>query len=45
MPKEIIQKVSTAKDIQSGNIELAHSGEYYFLRLRNIISKAKMNYR
>lgn len=42
MPKVILHKVSSDKNIQSaGNIELVHSGEDYFLRLLNIISKAQ----
>jgi len=42
MPKEITYNRSQDNDIQSvDNIVLVHSGEDYFLRLRNIISKAQ----
>jgi cardiolipin synthase len=42
MPKETTYNRSQDNDIQSvDNIVLVHSGEDYFLRLRNIISKAQ----
>lgn len=42
MPKGITYNRSQDNDIQSvDNIVLVHSGEDYFLRLRNIISKAQ----
>jgi cardiolipin synthase len=42
MPKETTYNRSQDNDIQSvDNIVLVHSGEDYFLRLRNVISKAQ----
>ena len=45
MPREIIHKISSDKNIQSaGNIELVHSGEDYFLVYEILFQKLKMKY-